>query len=89
VNKIFLSGKIGKVPEVAYTPRGRKIVMFPMVVEEGGFSIDVVGAGESFPMRPDTAVGCSVMVAGEIVKAKLKSRDVLRVNASKILWMEE
>jgi hypothetical protein len=89
VNKIFLSGKIGKVPEVAYTPKGRKIVMFPMVVEEGGFSIDVVGAGESFPIRPDNAVGGNILVAGEIVKAKLKSRDILRVNASKILWMEE
>jgi hypothetical protein len=89
VNKIFLSGKIGKVPEVAYTPKGRKIVMFPMVVEEGGFSIDVVGAGESFPAQPDGAVGGSILVVGEIVNAKLKSRDVLRVNASKILRMEE
>jgi hypothetical protein len=30
-----------------------------------------------------------VLVAGELVKARFKSHDVLRVKASKILWMEE
>ena len=77
------------MPEVAYSPKGRKIVMFPMVVAEGDWTIDVVGAGETFPARIDSAVGGSVLVAGELVKAKLKSRDVLRLKASKILWMEE
>jgi primosomal replication protein N len=89
VNKLFLSGKIGRVPEMAYTPKGRKIVMFPMVVGEGDLSIDVVGAGEDFPARLDDTVGGSILVTGELVKAKLKSRDILRVKASKILWMEE
>jgi primosomal replication protein N len=89
VNKVFLSGKIGKVPEIAFTPKGRKIVMFPIVVGEGDFSIDVVGEGETFPARLDTSVGGSILVAGELVQARLKSRDVLRVKASKILWMEE
>jgi primosomal replication protein N len=88
VNKVFLSGKIGRAPEVAYTPKGRKIVMFPMVVDEGDFSIDVVGAGDDFPSRLDSSVGGSILVAGELVGAKLKSRDVLRLKASKILWME-
>ena len=89
MNKVFLSGKVGRVPEIAYSPKGRKIVMFSMVVAEGDWSIDVVGAGETFPVRIDSAVGGSVLVAGELVKARLKSRDVLRVKASKILWMEE
>jgi single-stranded DNA-binding protein len=89
VNKVLLSGKVGKAPEVAYTPKGKKIVMFPLVVGDDEFSIDVVGAGESVPARLDQSVGNSVLVAGELVKAKLKSRDVLRVKASKILWMEE
>ncbi len=88
MNKVFLSGRIGRAPVVAYTPKGRKIVMFPMVVEEGDFSIDVVGAGDDFPSPLDNTVGGSILVAGEIVKAKLKSRDVLRLKASKILWME-
>ncbi len=89
MNRLFLSGKIGRVPEIAYTPKGRKIVMFPMVVGEGEFSIDIVGAGDDFPPRLESTVGGSVLVAGELVKAKLKTRDVLRVKASKILWMEE
>jgi hypothetical protein len=89
VNKVFLSGKIGRIPEIAYTPRGRKIVMFSVAVAEGDFNIDVVGSGDTFPARIDSAVGGSVLVAGELVKAKLKSRDVLRVKASKIIWMEE
>ena len=88
MNRVFLSGRIGKAPEVAYTPKGRKIVMFPMVVEEGDFSIDVVGAGDDFPSRLDSTVGESILVAGEFVKARLKTRDVLRLKASKILWME-
>ncbi len=88
MNKVFLTGKIGKAPEIAYTPKGRKIVMFPMVVEEGVFSIDVVGESENLPARLDASIGTNILVAGELVKAKLKSRDVLRVKASKILWME-
>jgi hypothetical protein len=89
VNRVFLSGKVGKVPEVTYTPKGRKIVMFPIVVGEGDFSIDVVGAGDTLPTRLDTSAGAAILVAGELVKARLKARDVLRVKASKILWMEE
>jgi len=89
VNKVFLSGKIGRVPDVAYTPKGRKIVTFSLLVADGNYNIDVVGSGEAFPMEPDNAVGNEVLVAGELVKAKLRSHDVLRVKASKILWMEE
>jgi hypothetical protein len=89
VNRVFLSGKVGKAPEVAYTPKGRKIVMFPIVVGDGDFSIDVVGSGDTIPTRLDGSAGASILVAGEIVKARLQARDVLRVKASKILWMEE
>lgn len=88
MNKIFLTGKIKRAPEIAYTPKGRKIVMFPMEVEEGAFSIDVVGEGENLPARLEASIGADILVAGELVKAKLKSRDVLRVKANKILWME-
>ena len=88
MNRVFLSGKIGKTPELAYTPKGRKIAMFPLVVD-GELTIDVIGAADFLSAGHDNAAGSSVLVAGEIVTAKLKSRDVLRVNASKILWMEE
>ena len=88
MNKVFLSGKIGRVPDVAYTPKGRKIVTFPLLVSDGNYDIEVVGAGEAFPNDVDASVGNDVLVAGELVKAKLKSRDIMRVKASKILWME-
>ena len=89
MNKIFLSGKIRRMPDVAYTPKGRKIVTFPLQVTEGGYDIEVIGSGEALPKRLENAVGCTVLVAGELVKATFKSRDVLRVKAFKILWMEE
>ena len=89
MNKVLLSGKIGRTPEISYTPKGHKIVMFPMMVMEGDFSIDVVGSGDTFPKCMDGVAGGSILVAGELVKATLRSRDILRVKASKIIWMEE
>ena len=53
MNKVFLSGKIGRVPDVAYTPKGRKIVTFPLLVSEGDYDIEVIGAGEAFPAKLD------------------------------------
>ena len=88
MNRIFLSGKIRRAPDIAYTPKGRKIATFPLEVTEGGYAIDVVGAGEALPSMPEETVGRMVLVAGELVKARLKSHDVLRVKASKILWRE-
>jgi len=89
VNKVFLSGKVRKVPEMAFTPKGRKIITFPMWVAEGDFSVEVIGGGEAFPDKLDNVVGSGVLVAGELIKTKLKSRAVMRVKASKIIWMEE
>ncbi len=89
MNKVFLSGKVWKIPQVAYTPKGRKILTFPLRIEEGDLSIDVIYAGDGFPGEVDKTVGGSILVAGELVKAKLQSRDVVKVKATKIIWMEE
>ena len=89
MNKVFLSGKVSKAPEVAYTPKGRKIIMFPIWIEEGDFTVDIIYAGEPVPRALDKTMGGTVMVAGELVRTKLQARDVLKVKASKILWMEE
>ncbi len=88
MNRVFLSGTVRKAPEIAYTPKGRKVITFPMWVSEGDFSIEVVGAGD-VPRRPDQAVGNSVLVAGELIKTKFRTHDRMRVKASKILWTEE
>ena len=89
MNKIFVSGSVGASPRISYTPKGQRIVIFPMWVEEGGFSIDVIFAGGSAASDLPTTVGKRVLVAGALTKMKSQSRDVLRVKASKILPMEE
>jgi single-stranded DNA-binding protein len=89
VNKVFISGSVGANPQVSYTPKGQKIVMFPIWVEEGGFSIDVIFAGGPVTSEAAATIGKRVLVAGTIAKTKTQSRDVLKVKASKILPMEE
>ena len=89
MNKVFISGSVGADPQVSYTPKGQKIVMFPIWVEEGGFSIDVIFAGGPVTSELATTIGKRVLVAGAIAKTKTQSRDVLKVKASKILPMEE
>ena len=89
MNKIFISGSVGASPQISYTPKGQKIVRFPMWVEDGGFSIDVVFAGGPMVPHSAAAMGKRVLVAGALAKMKAQSRDVLRVKASKILPMEE
>ncbi len=89
MNKIFISGSVRANPQISYTPKGQKIVMFPMWVEEGGFSIDVIFAGAPIASEPAAAIGRRILVAGALTKMKTESRDVLKVKASKILPMEE
>ncbi len=89
MNKVFISGSVGANPQISYTPKGQKIVRFPMWVEEGGFSIDVILAGGSAMSDLAATIGKRVLVAGALAKMKTESRDVLKVKASKILPMEE
>ena len=89
MNKVFISGSVGANPKVSYTPRGQRIVMFPMRVEEGDFNIDVVFAGEPGQAGPSTTIGRRILVAGVLTRMKTQARDVLKVKASKILPMEE
>ena len=89
MNRVFLTGTVRKEPQVSYTPKGRKIITFPLWVAEGGFSVEVVSGGEALSGGMDRAEMGEVLVAGELIKTSLKSRDILRVRASKILWMEE
>ena len=89
MNKVFLTGKVQGKPEVVYTPKGERIFMFPLWVEEGDFSIDVVFVDrEGTPYPADTAKA-GVMVGGSLARVPGKGRDALRLTAKKILWMEE
>ena len=89
MNKLFISGSVGADPEVSYTPRGQKVLMFPVRVDEGDFSVDVIYAGAQVETGPETTTGKRILVAGVLTRIKTGSRDALKVKASKILPMEE
>jgi primosomal replication protein N len=89
VNRIFLSGKLKTKPEVVYTPKGERVVMFLLWVEEGTFSIDVVLIDRQGIKDFGEMVGRNIMVSGMLTKTMVKSHDVFKLKANKILWMEE
>jgi single-stranded DNA-binding protein len=45
VNKVFFTGRLKTKPEVVYTPKGEKYILFPLWVGEGDFRIDVEYTG--------------------------------------------
>ncbi len=89
MNKVFVSGSVGANPQVSYTPKGQKILSFSMFIEDGGFSIDVIFAGDQRVSEAAAKTGKRVLVAGALAKMKAPSRSALTVKASKILPMEE
>lgn len=89
MNKVFLSGRLKKQPEIVYTPQGEKLLMFPLWVDEGDFGIEVV-----YPERQGIKIfagmpGQTIIVAGKIARASGKLHNTLRLMANKIIWMEE
>jgi primosomal replication protein N len=89
LNKVFLSGTLKKQPEIVYTPRGEKLFMFPLWVDAGGFSVDVVFLEREGMKNFASMQGSTIIVSGELAKASGKSHDTLRLMANKIIWMEE
>lgn len=88
MNKVFLSGTLKKQPETLYTPRGEKLIIFPLWVDEGAFNIDVI-----FQERPGTKeiadmTGSTIMVSGALEKGAGKKHDQFRLMANKIIRME-
>ena len=45
MNRVFLTGRVQSQPDTAYTPRGQRIVTFPLWIEDGKFGIDVIFTG--------------------------------------------
>ncbi len=89
MNKVFFTGRLKIRPEVVYTPKGEKYVLFPLWVNEGDFRIDVEYAGGKGVAHWNEKVGKELMGAGMLAKTKTKSHDVFKVKAHKIYWMEE
>ena len=89
MNRVFMTGKVEAMPRIVYTPKGDKFVLFPLRVGEGDFLIDVESPGDPSMPYPDAAAGRSVMVSGMLVRKKLRSREIVKLKAHKIFWMEE
>jgi len=89
MNRVFMTGKVETMPRIVYTPKGEKFVLFPLRVGEGDFLIDVESPGDPSMPYPDSAVGRSVMVSGMLMRKKLRSREIVKLKARKIFWMEE
>jgi primosomal replication protein N len=89
LNKVFLSGTINKQPEVVYTPRGDKLLKFPLWVDEGAFSIDVVFMEHPGMKSIAGKQAGNIIVSGELAKVSGKSQNPIRLVANKIIWMEE
>ena len=90
MNKVFLEGSLRAAPETASTPKGQKIVVFPLWVDDGGFTIEIVVTGDTGPAHIDAhRPGSRVMVSGALTRSRIKSRDTFKLRAGKIIWMEE
>ncbi len=89
MNKIFVTGRLKTKPEVVYTPSGEKFILFPLWIKEGDFPIDVEYAGRKDLTHWSEKIGKELMVTGMLAKMKVKSRDVFKLKAQKIYWMEE
>ena len=89
MNRVFFTGRLKTKPEVVYTPKGEKYVLFPLWVDDGGFHIDVEWTGGKSTVHLSEKVGKELMVSGMLVKTKAKMQDVFKLKAHKIYWMEE
>lgn len=90
MNKVFLAGSLRASPETAYTPKGQKVVVFPLWIEDGGFTIEVMATADAGPADIDRGqAGKRVLVSGMLTRSGVNPRDTFKLRASKILWMEE
>jgi len=89
VNRVFLAGTLKTQPEITYTPKGEKIVAFPLLIEEGDLRIDIVHVGELDGDGLNQQVGKEIMVSGMLTQMKVQSQHTVKVRAHKIFWMED
>ncbi len=88
MNKVFLTGRLKVKPEVTYTPKGEKILRFPLWVEGDGFNIDVIYLDRQGVSDFAGLMGSAVTVSGSLMKPADR-HEALKLKANKILWMEE
>ncbi|MEN6615367.1 MAG: hypothetical protein ABFD12_02325 [Syntrophorhabdus sp.] len=89
MNRVFMTGRVEAKPRIVYTPRGDKFMVFPLRVSEGNFTIDVECPGSSSEPSIDTAAGSTVMISGMLIRKKIAAKEIVKLKAHKIFWMEE
>ena len=88
MNKVFLTGRLRIKPEVTYTPKGERILRFPLWVDDDAISIEVIYLDRQGVSDVAGLMGSAVMVSGRLMKPA-DTHEALKVRANKILWMEE
>jgi hypothetical protein len=88
LNKVFLTGRLKAKPDVLSTPKGERILKFPLWVEDDTFSIEVVYLDRQGIKDPAGLMGNTIMVSGTLTKSAGRN-DAFKLKAYKISWMEE
>lgn len=88
MNRVFLTGRLKAKPDVLFTPKGERILKFPLWVENDTFSIEVVYLDRQGIKDPAGLVGNTLMVSGTLTKSADRNNE-LKLKAFKISWMEE
>jgi len=88
VNKVFLTGRLKAGPDVLYTPKGEKILQFPLWVEDDAFSVDVIYLDRQGIKDAAGLAGSTITVSGTLMKTMDRHGEI-KVKANKIIWMEE
>ncbi|MCX8109760.1 MAG: hypothetical protein N3D15_00715 [Syntrophorhabdaceae bacterium] len=88
MNKVFLSGVIDSDVEVYFSPKGDKIFIFSLFIEEGRFSIEVVYKNKGTSDVLNLKKSDKVVASGALIKAKKVNQDIFRLEANKLFVTE-
>ncbi|HOV91348.1 MAG TPA: hypothetical protein PKW07_11660 [Syntrophorhabdaceae bacterium] len=88
MNKVFISGTISSDMEIYYSPKGEKIVIFSLFVEEGRFYIEVIYKDTGSANISDLKKTDKAVLSGVLTKATKGAQDFFRLEADKLFVME-
>jgi primosomal replication protein N len=88
LNRIILTGKVRENTRVFFTPKGEKIALIPVEVEDFN-TVEVMYLDNERKIREENLKGKKIMVLGILVKSERKNGGTLRIKAKKIEFMEE
>ncbi len=89
MNRVFLRGTVDIIPAVGYTLKGERVVTFLLRVKEGAFDIDVVFLDMLGVIKPEDLLGKELTVCGKLVRTEKEKKGIFKLEANKILLMEE